>query len=147
VDRPAAHLRENGRIVVMFCAFAGPPQIVRLHGKGELIAPSHPRYPEFEKLFPVNPGTRAYVHVRIDRVSDSCGFSVPLYEFRAQRDTLNRWALARTADQLAAYRLAQNRYSIDGLAALPMAVEAPADSDYRRNKPATMPRSQILAGS
>jgi hypothetical protein len=116
----AAHLRENGRIVVMFCAFQGPPKIVRLHGKGELIPPAHPRYREFEKLFPANPGTRAYVHIRVERVSDSCGFSVPLYEFQAQRDTLNRWAAARTAEQLEAYRLAKNRYSIDGLAALPI---------------------------
>jgi hypothetical protein len=120
----AAHLRENGRIVLMFCAFQGPPKIVRLHGKGELISRAHPCYREFEKLFPANPGTRAYVHIRVERVSDSCGFSVPLYEFQSQRDTLNRWAAARSAEQLEAYRLAKNRYSIDGLAALPVALQA-----------------------
>jgi hypothetical protein len=82
-------------------------------------SPSPPRYREFEKLFPANPGPRAIVHIRVERVSDSCGFSVPLYEFQAERDTLTRWAAARTAEQLGAYRLAKNRYSIDGLAAIP----------------------------
>src|SRR5580693_5451869 len=75
----AAHVRENGRIVIMFCAFQGPPRIVRLHGHGTVAAPGNPRYAEFLELFPVNPGTRAFVHIRIDRVSDSCGYSVPLF--------------------------------------------------------------------
>ena len=113
----AAHIRENGRIVIMFCAFQGPPRIVRLHGYGTLVAPEHPRYPEFLNLFPPNPGTRAFVHIRIDRVSQSCGYSVPLYEFQAQRETLNRWAEARTPEGLKAFRGQKNRKSIDGLAA------------------------------
>jgi hypothetical protein len=115
----AAHLRENGRIVVMLCAFEGAPKIVRLHGNGELISPGHPRYAEFQGLFPSNPGTRAYVHVRIERVSDSCGYSVPFYEFQAERNDLDRWAGGRTPQQLQAYRSAKNRHSIDGLPALP----------------------------
>src|ERR1700755_2769721 len=72
----AAHLRENGRIVVMFCAFDGPPKIVRLHGYGTGIAADHPRFAEFAKLFPAHPGTRAFIHVAVRRVSDSCGYSV-----------------------------------------------------------------------
>jgi hypothetical protein len=115
----AAHIRENGRIVIMFCAFQGPPRIVRLHGHGTLVAPEHPRYPEFLDLFPPNPGTRAFVHIRIDRVSYSCGYSFPLYEFQAQRETLNRWAAAKTPEGLKAFRAAKNRQSIDGLPALP----------------------------
>jgi hypothetical protein len=117
----AAHLRENGRIVVMFCAFEGAPKVVRLHGKGELVSPGHPRYDEFPRLFPSNPGTRAYVLIRIERVSDACGYSVPLYEFKAQRHDLCRWAEGKTPHQLEAYRSAKNRYSIDGLPALPAA--------------------------
>jgi len=113
----AAHLRENGRIVVMFCAFEGAPKILRLHGEGELVLAGNPRFAEFQKLFPSNPGTRAYVHIRIERVSDSCGFSVPFYGFQAQRDDLNRWAEKRTPQQLEAYRAAKNRHSIDGLPA------------------------------
>jgi len=114
----AAHARENGRIVVMFCAFEGPPKIVRLHGHATLIAAEDPRYAEFAALFPANPGTRAFVHIRVNRVSDSCGYSVPLYRFEGQRDALDRWASAKTPDGLKAYRAQKNSQSIDGLPAL-----------------------------
>ena len=114
----AAHARENGRIVVMFCAFQGPPKIVRLHGHATLITAEDPRYAEFLELFPANPGTRAFIHIRVDRVSDSCGYSVPLYEFQNQRDTLDRWALKKTPEGLETYRATKNRRSSDGLPAL-----------------------------
>jgi pyridoxamine 5'-phosphate oxidase-like protein len=114
----AAHARENGRIVVMFCAFEGPPKIVRIHGHATLITVEDPRYAEFAELFPANPGTRAFIHIRVDRVSDSCGYSVPLYQFQRQRETLDRWASAKTPEGLKAYRAAKNRHSIDGLPAL-----------------------------
>ncbi|MEO7933102.1 MAG: pyridoxamine 5'-phosphate oxidase family protein [Chthoniobacterales bacterium] len=113
----AAHLRENGRIVVMFCAFDGPPQIVRLHGRGSVIARGDARFEELAALFPENPGTRAIVHVAVSRVSDSCGYSGPLYEFQGQRDTLDRWALNKGPDGLDTYRELKNRQSIDGLPA------------------------------
>ena len=114
----AAHARENGRIVVMFCAFQGPPKIVRIHGHALLITAGDPRYAEFVELFPQNPGTRAFIHIRVDRVSDSCGYAVPLYQFQSQRDTLDRWAVKKTPEGLKAYRAAKNRQSIDGLPAL-----------------------------
>lgn len=113
----AAHLRENGRIVVMFCAFDGPPKIVRLHGRGTLVMPADPKFAELAALFPPNPGTRACVHVAVNRVSDSCGFSVPLFDFQARRDTLDRWATAQGPEKLDAYRAAKNVRSIDGLPA------------------------------
>jgi hypothetical protein len=114
----AAHVHENGRIVIMFCAFHGPPKIVRIHGHATLITTEDPRYAEFIELFPVNPGTRAFVHIRVDRVSDSCGYSVPLYQFQGQRETLDRWAVAKTPEGLKAYRSMSNQESIDGLPAL-----------------------------
>ena len=114
----AAHVRENGRIVVMFCAFEGPPKIVRIHGHATLIEVEDPGYAEFVKLFPANPGTRAFIHIRVDRVSDSCGYSVPLYQFQSQRETLDRWASKKTPEGLKAYRAAKNRQSMDGLPAL-----------------------------
>jgi hypothetical protein len=113
-----AHVRENGRIVVMFCAFQGSPKIVRIHGHAMLITVENPRYAEFEELFPANPGTRAFVHIRVDRISDSCGYSVPLYQFQSQRETLDRWASTKTPEGLKAYRAMKNRQSIDGLPAL-----------------------------
>ena len=114
----AAHARENGRIVVMFCAFQGPPKIVRLHGRATVIMPEDARYAEFAELFPANPGTRAFVYIRVERVSDSCGYAVPLYEFQSQRETLDRWAAAKTFEGLRVYREEKNRLSIDGLSAL-----------------------------
>jgi Pyridoxamine 5''-phosphate oxidase. len=119
----AAHLQENGRIVIMFCAFEGPPKIVRLHGEGTLITPAHPRFAELNALFPDNPGTRAIVHITVNRVSDSCGFSIPYFDFQGERDTLDRWAAAKTPEQLKTYRETKNQKSIDGLPAFTPTVE------------------------
>ena len=113
-----AHLRENGRIVIMFCAFEGSPRIVRLHGKGEVISDQHPDYPSLLALFPGNPGTRAVIRVRVKRVSDSCGFSVPLYEYNGNRDLIDQWADKKGVAGLEVYREDRNQASIDGLAAI-----------------------------
>jgi hypothetical protein len=87
-----AHIRENGRIVIMFCAFAGSPKILRLHGRGTILAPGDPRFTAMESLFPANSGTRAFIHIAVTRVVDSCGWAVPVYDFRCHRDTLDQWA-------------------------------------------------------
>lgn len=113
----AAHLRENGRLVVMFCAFEGPPKIVRLHGRGTLVEPGDPDYPGLEALFPRRAGTRAFVRLAVTRVSDSCGQAVPFLDYRGPRETLDKWAEAQGAERLAAYRAAKNRRSVDGLPA------------------------------
>lgn len=113
----AAHLRENGRIVIMFCAFDGPPKIVRLHGHGTVITLDHPHFDKFAKLFPANPGTRAFIHIEVQRVSDSCGYSVPCYDYQHDRDTLDKWAVNQGAEKLADYRVRKNQKSIDGLPA------------------------------
>jgi hypothetical protein len=113
----AAHLRENGRIVIMFCAFAGPPRIVRLHGHGAVITPGHPRFAELASRFPPNPGTRAFIHASITRVSSSCGYAVPCFDFRGPRDMLDRWTAKHDPEQLQAYRARKNQQSIDGLPA------------------------------
>lgn len=112
-----AHLRENGRIIIMFCAFEGPPQILRLHGRGTVVAPGDARYDALEKLFPTNPGTRAFIHVAVKRVSTSCGYAVPVLAFRSQRDALDKWACTKGPDKLAGYRHQKNQRSIDGLPA------------------------------
>ncbi len=112
-----SHLRENGRIVVMFCGFEGPPKIVRLHGHGTVITPDHPRFAELAAHFPPNPGTRALIHIAVTRVSDSCGFSVPFFDYKEPRDVLDRWAATQSPEKLDAYRAAKNQRSIDGLPA------------------------------
>jgi hypothetical protein len=115
----AAHVRENGRIVIMFCAFDGPPQIVRLHGQGRIVSLDESDFPKFETLFPPHQGTRAFVHVLLNRVSSSCGYAVPFFDFRAERDTLSKWSAAQGPEKLHAYRAKKNRQSIDGLPAFP----------------------------
>lgn len=114
----AAHLRENGRIVIMFCAFEGKPDIVRLHGRGEVILPDHPDFDALAARFPANPGTRAFVRVAVERVSTSCGYSVPFMDFREDRPALDKWATAKGPEALAEYRQQKNRLSIDNLPAL-----------------------------
>ena len=110
-----AHLRENGRIVVMFCAFEGPPKIVRLHGRGAVITPGHARYEELVTAFPAHLGTRAIILIDVDRVSDSCGYGVPLYAFKGPRDALDKWSQNKGAEKLKEYRRTRNAVSIDGL--------------------------------
>lgn len=113
----AAHLRENGRIIIMFCAFEGPPKIVRLHGHGTICTPDQPAFNDLAPLFPSHPGTRAVIRIAVTRVSDSCGYSVPFYEFLGQRDALDKWATNQGPDKLNEYRATKNRISIDGLPA------------------------------
>jgi len=110
-----AHIQENGRIVIMFCAFDGPPKIVRLHGVGEVIYPAHDSYPALRARFAPHDGARAIVRVKLGRISDSCGYAVPFFDFSAPRDALDRWTESKGADGLVAYRAQKNRESIDGL--------------------------------
>ena len=113
----AAHLRENGRIVLMFCAFMSKPDIVRLHGTGEVLTPRDEGFGEVAALFPPNPGTRAVVRVRVTRVSTSCGYAVPFMDYREERETLNKWAANKGREGLEEYRLLKNAQSIDGMTA------------------------------
>lgn len=113
-----AHLKESGRIVIMFCAFDGPPKILRLYGKGEVVVPGHPDYPLLLEHFSENPGTRAIIRVKVTRTSDSCGMAVPVYDYKEDRDALDQWAQAKGMDQLKMYRQEKNANSIDGLPGL-----------------------------
>ena len=113
-----AHLKENSRILIMFCAFEGAPQIIRLHGKGSPIFEDSPEYKELAKLFQNNPGERAIIKIDVQRIGSSCGFSVPLYDYVDQRDVLDKWVDNKSAEELVAYRKQKNRVSIDGLPGL-----------------------------
>lgn len=113
-----AHLRENGRLVFLFCAFSGPPKIVRLHGSGEVILPASAEWEELRPRFPDHPGARVIIRAQIERISDSCGFGVPLYAFSEERATLIRWAENRGEAGIVEYRRKANSQSIDGLPAL-----------------------------
>jgi hypothetical protein len=113
-----AHLRENGRICLMFCSFDRHPRIVRLHGRGTIALPGDASYDEVVGQHPPHPSTRAVVVVDVDRVSDSCGFGVPMMELVGERDLLRRSAEKRGPEGLAAYRAEKNAASIDGLPGL-----------------------------
>lgn len=113
-----AHLRENGRIVVMFCAFNGPPNIVRVYGRGEVIEPGMEGFDDLRALFPPYPGTRSVIRVSVTRVSTSCGWGVPNYEFSEDRDRLLDWADHKGPEAITAYQKSKNRSSVDGLPGL-----------------------------
>src|SRR5690606_33247900 len=107
-----AHLRENGRITVMFCAFEGPPRIVRLHGRGEVVRPGDDGFDDLVARFPAIPGTRAVIRVTCERVSSSCGYSIPLYEYAGERPTLVEWAERRGPAGIEKYWGEKNATSI-----------------------------------
>ena len=113
-----AHLRENGRIVFMFCAFDGSPKIVRLHGIARVAEAGTAEHEELRSHFGDHPGIRAIIRASVTRVSDSCGYAVPRYEFTSERDTLTRWAEAKGEAGLEHYRRKKNVLSIDGLPGL-----------------------------
>jgi pyridoxamine 5'-phosphate oxidase-like protein len=122
-----AHLRQNGRITIMFCSFDRTPKIVRIYGMGRAVLPADPDWARLAAHFSADPGSgtgtdrgsqRAIVVVRIDRIADSCGYAVPVMKLSSERDLLNRWSERRSAEDLAEYRVKHNTSSIDGLPAL-----------------------------
>jgi hypothetical protein len=123
-----AHLRENGRIVVMFCAFTGPPRVVRLHGHGRSVLRDEPGFAELAAHFPgrEGPGVRAVVCVDVARISDSCGYGVPLMSLEGHRRAMDAWSEHKGEDGIRSYWVEKNRASIDGLPAVPVpTTEAP----------------------
>jgi len=113
-NETAAHLRESGRMTLMFCAFEGVPLILRLYGSASVVHSRDAAWAERSALFPALPGARQVVELAIDLVQTSCGMGVPLYDFRGQRDALQVWARAQGADGIRRYWEAKNRLSLDG---------------------------------
>lgn len=115
-----AHLQENGRICIMFASFGARPRIVRLHGTGRVVYAGDPDFHSVADAHPTYTGTRAVVLVDVDRVSDACGWGVPVMEVVEERDLLEAWGTKKGPDGLATYRRDRNGRSIDGLAGLPL---------------------------
>lgn len=113
-----AHLRENGRIVIMFCAFDGPPKILRIHGRGEVIEPQDHSFAPLRDRFGEGPRGRAILRVEVARVAISCGYGVPLFRFEGDRSELDEWCERKGPDGLDAYQRQKNATSLDGLPAL-----------------------------
>jgi Pyridoxamine 5'-phosphate oxidase len=110
-----AHLKENGRIVLMFCAFQGPPNIFRLYGNGRVIEAHEAEFAALAESFPNQENLRSIILVELTRVTDSCGYGVPLFKYDGERTQLQAWARNRGPEGLKAYRQEKNRRSIDGL--------------------------------
>ena len=110
-----AHLRENGRIVLMFCAFQGPPKIVRLHGQGRPVEVHETEFGSLKTHFGSLEGARAIIVVDVQRVSDSCGFGVPILKYEDDRQQLRTWFRNKGPQGLKSYREEKNRKSLDGL--------------------------------
>jgi hypothetical protein len=114
-NETAAHLLENSRITFMFCAFDGPPNILRLYGTGRAVLPGQPEFEELAPSFTIYPSTRQVIVADITRVQTSCGFGVPEYRYVGQRELHFKWANARGPAELAQYQQKNNQVSIDGL--------------------------------
>lgn len=113
-----SHLKENGRMVMMFCAFDGSPFILRLHGRGEVLERAHPQFAELAEGFPALPGLRSIIRLQISRIADSCGWTVPIYDHVGSRDYYDNYAEKLGVDGMREAQLAVNMRSIDGLAGL-----------------------------
>lgn len=112
-----AHLNENQRITIMFCAFEGKPNILRFYGKGRVLEKGSTEYEALYPEFTPHAGARAIIVVEVTRVADSCGYAVPRYEFVAERDVLDKWCERKGSAGLADYRADNNKKSLDGLPA------------------------------
>ena len=114
-----AHLRENGRICLMWCSFDRKARVVRVHGRGRVVLPGEPGYDEVASLHPPHPSARAVVVVDVERVSDSCGFGVPVMDLVEERDLLWPSAVKRGPEGLADYRATKNALSLTACPACP----------------------------
>jgi hypothetical protein len=115
-----AHLRDNGRITLMFCAFDGPPLIVRLYGRGEVLMPGEPGFDALRGRFPADlQAVRSIIVTHVDEVRTACGYGVPFMDHVEDRDDQVRWAERKGADGLGQYLVEKNTTSLDGLPGLP----------------------------
>jgi Pyridoxamine 5'-phosphate oxidase len=116
-NETSAHLLENGRITFMFCAFDGPPKILRLYGQGRTVLPGDIEWDELSKQFTALPATRQIIVADIVKVKSSCGFGIPLYDYKDQRDHAFKWAEKKGEEGLEEYKKEKNMVSMDGLPA------------------------------
>lgn len=144
-NETSAHLRENGRITFMFCAFEGTPRILRLYGLGRALLAGTPQYQELAPQFPSLDGARQIIVADIDGVQTSCGAAVPRMRLLDQREDLLQWARAKGEQGLDVYRRSRNVRSLDGLtsdlgAELEHVVDGPAADERATEKDETKPR-------
>lgn len=113
-----AHLKQNGRITLMMCAFEGPPKIYRFYGRGVVTEPHDKDFPSLASRIPTLPSLRNIVTINIDRIIDSCGYGVPLYQFTGQRSSFDNYLKDKDEAFLVNYRRERNAMSLDALPGL-----------------------------
>lgn len=114
-NETAAHLNEESRMTIMFCSFSDQPMILRLYGHGRAIRPRDTEWQKFYSLFNSTPGERQIIVLDVDSVQTSCGFGVPIYEFKEERKSLVDWAEKKGEQGIFEYWEQKNLKSIDGL--------------------------------
>jgi hypothetical protein len=114
-NETSAHIMENSRLTFMWCAFDGPPDIVRAYGEGEVVLPGTARWEELIPHFEMLPGARQIIVNHITKVQSSCGYAVPFFDYKEDRESLKKYALHKGEDGMIAYRREKNMQSIDGL--------------------------------
>ncbi|MFT4971390.1 MAG: hypothetical protein ACI9XO_001430 [Paraglaciecola sp.] len=110
-----AHLKENGRITIMFCAFEGAPKILRLYGKGEVLERDTASFEAMQHHFPDYINARSIIKIKVQRIQDACGYAVPILEFKQERDVLDKWAANKGTDGIKTYIRKRNSVSLDGM--------------------------------
>ncbi|HEX7314533.1 MAG TPA: pyridoxamine 5'-phosphate oxidase family protein [Pyrinomonadaceae bacterium] len=118
-NETAAHLAENGRMTVMFCSFTEQPLILRIYGRGRVVRPGEGEWEALHQHFHTIPGERQIVILDVESVQTSCGFAVPVYELKEERQRLVEWTLSKGEDGMLDYRREKNQVSIDGLPVYP----------------------------
>jgi len=114
-NETSAHLTENGRMTLMFCAFEGAPMILRLYGRGRVVRPHHGDWTQLRPLFgPSLPGERQIILTEIESVQTSCGFAAPFFEYQGERPQLREWAERKGTEGVTTYWSEKNAVSIDG---------------------------------
>ena len=114
-NETAAHLLQNERMTIMFCSFDGNPKILRLYGKAKMIHPRDEKWDELSGMFDPYPSARQFVDFTVEMAQTSCGFGVPFYEFREERDNMDKWLAARAVEGIEDYWQEKNQVSLDGL--------------------------------
>ncbi len=114
-NETAAHLQESSRMTLMFVAFEGEPMILRLYGEARAVHRRDPEWGPLLSLFPPFSGARQLIDMRVDLVQTSCGFGVPLFEYKGERETLLAWTRKKGEEGIEEYWRQKNRISLDGI--------------------------------
>jgi len=113
-NETAAHVQHNDRMTIMFCAFEGAPNILRLYGHAKIIQPHNANWQEHYALFGAFEGARQIFDMHVDLVQTSCGFGVPLFDYKEERGTLHTWATKKGEAGIHDYWQEKNAVSLDG---------------------------------